>query len=47
MKRLLFTFAVACTLLPLKAQDTLTLGQCIRMGIENNLQLKARKRRIP
>ena len=27
MKRLLFTFAVACTLFPTKAQDTLTLGQ--------------------
>ena len=46
MKRLLFTFAVACTLLPLEAQDTLTLGQCIRMGIENNLQLKARRNEV-
>ena len=46
MRRLLFTFAVACTLLPLEAQDTLTLGQCIRMGIENNLQLKARRNEV-
>ena len=43
MKRLLFTFAVACTLFPLEAQETLTLGQCISMGIENNLQLKAKR----
>ena len=40
MKRLLFTIAVACALVPSKAQETLTLGQCISMGIENNLQLK-------
>ena len=35
MKRLLFTIAVACALVPSKA-----LGRCISMGIENNLQLK-------
>ncbi len=40
MKRLLFTIAVACALVPSKAQEALTLGQCISMGIENNLQLK-------
>ena len=40
MKRLLFTIAVACALVPSKAQETLTLGRCISMGIENNLQLK-------
>ena len=40
MKRLLFTIAVACALVSSKAQETLTLGQCISMGIENNLQLK-------
>ena len=43
MKRLLFTFVVACTLFPLKAQDTLTLKQCISMGIENNLQLQTKR----
>lgn len=46
MKRLLFTFAVACTLFPTKAQDTLTLGQCVSMGIENNLQLKTRRNEV-
>ena len=40
MKRLLFTIAAACALVPSTAQETLTLGQCISMGIENNLQLK-------
>ena len=37
MKRLLFTFAIACVLIPLKAQETLTLKQCLHIGIENNL----------
>ena len=40
MKRLLFTIAAACALVPSTAQETLTLGRCISMGIENNLQLK-------
>ena len=46
MKRLLFTFVVACTLFPLKAQDTLTLKQCISMGIENNLQLQTKRNEV-
>lgn len=46
MKRLLFTFAIACTLIPLKAQETLTLRQCLNMGIENNLQLKSKRNDI-
>ncbi len=46
MKRLLFTFAIACALIPLNAQETLTLSQCLRMGIENNLQLQARRNDI-
>lgn len=46
MKRLLFAFAVACTLFPLKAQDTLTLKQCISMGIENNLQLQTKRNEV-
>ena len=46
MKRLLFTFAITCALLPLKAQETLTLGQCISMGIENNLQLRTKRNEI-
>lgn len=46
MKRLLFTFAVLSTLFPLKAQETLTLEQCLLMGIENNLQLQTRRNDI-
>lgn len=46
MKRLLFTFAIACALVPLKAQETLTLKQCLSMGIENNLQLQTRRNDI-
>lgn len=46
MKRLLFTFAIACALIPLNAQETLTLSQCLRMGIENNLQLQTRRNDI-
>lgn len=46
MKRLLFTFAIACTLITLKAQETLTLRQCLNMGIENNLQLKSKRNDI-
>lgn len=46
MKRLLFTFAIACALVPLKAQKTLTLKQCLSMGIENNLQLQTRRNDI-
>ena len=42
MKRLLFTFAIACVLIPLKAQETLTLKQCLHIGIENNLQLQTK-----
>ena len=46
MKRLLFTFAIACALIPLNAQETLTLNQCLRMGIENNLQLQTKRNDI-
>lgn len=46
MKRLLFTFAFTCSLFPLKAQETLTLEQCIRMGIENNLSLQTKRNDI-
>lgn len=46
MKRLLFTFAIACVLIPLKAQETLTLKQCLHIGIENNLQLQTKRNDI-
>ena len=41
MKRLLLTFAVTCSLFPLKAQEVLTLEQCLKIGIENNLSRDA------
>ena len=46
MKRLLFTFAISCVLIPLKAQETLTLKQCLHIGIENNLQLQTKRNDI-
>lgn len=46
MKRLLFTFAIACVLIPLKAQETLTLKLCLHIGIENNLQLQTKRNDI-
>ena len=46
MKRLLLTFAVTCSLFPLKAQEVLTLEQCLKIGIENNLSLEARRNDI-
>ena len=46
MKRLLITFAVTCSLFPLKAQEVLTLEQCLKIGIENNLSLEARRNDI-
>ena len=47
MKRLLFIFSLFC--LPVVgagAQDTLTLKDCIRMGIENNLSLQTKRKEI-
>ena len=46
MKRLLLTFAVTCSLFPLRAQEVLTLEQCLKIGIENNLSLEARRNDI-
>ena len=47
MKRLLLTFAVTCSLFPLKAQEVLTLEQCLKTGIENNLSLETKRNDIP
>ena len=46
MKRLLLTFAVTCSLFPLKAQEVLTLEQCLKTGIENNLSLETKRNDI-
>ena len=40
MKRLLFIFALFGAMMPTGAQETLTLEDCLRIGIENNLSLK-------
>lgn len=40
MKQLLVIFTSLCTLFPAAAQDVLTLEDCLRLGIENNLSLK-------
>lgn len=46
MKRLVFTLVIASALFPLKAQEALTLKQCLLLGIENNLQLQTRRNDI-
>ena len=40
MKRLLFTFSLTLLAHYSMAQETLSLGQCLQMGIERNLNLK-------
>ena len=40
MKRLLFTFSFVFLASYGMAQETLSLGQCLKMGIERNLNLK-------
>lgn len=46
MRRLLFNIALACSLFPLKAQQVLTLEECLQTGIENNLTLQTRRNEI-
>ena len=46
MKLLLFTFAITLFCSQVGAQEKLTLQQCLKMGIENNLQLKIAKGEI-
>ena len=43
---ILLTFAVTCSLFPLKAQEVLTLEQCLKTGIENNLSLETKRNDI-
>ena len=46
MKQLLVIFTSLCVLVPVKAQDVLTLEECLRLGIENNLCLESSRNEI-
>ena len=46
MKQLLVIFTSLCVLVPVKAQDGLTLEECLRLGIENNLSLESSRNEI-
>lgn len=47
MKRLLFIFSFFClSLVGVEAQDVLTLEECLKMGIENNLSLQSKRNEI-
>ncbi|MCD8183181.1 MAG: TolC family protein [Bacteroides sp.] len=47
MKRLLFIFSFSCLpTMGIGAQDTLTLENCLRIGIENNLSLQSKQKDI-
>lgn len=46
MKQLLVIFTSLCALVPVKAQDVLTLEECLRLGIENNLSLESSRNEI-
>lgn len=47
MKRQLFTFSFLCLLaLGTRAQNTLTLEDCLKIGIENNLSLQSKRKEI-
>lgn len=46
MKQLLVIFTSLCVLVPVKAQDVLTLEECLRLGIEKNLSLESSRNEI-
>ncbi|WP_302570846.1 TolC family protein [Phocaeicola coprocola] len=46
MKQLLVIFTSLCVLVPVKAQDVLTLEECLRLGVENNLFLESSRNEI-
>ena len=46
MKRLLFIFALFSVMIPVGAQETLMLEDCLRIGIENNLSLKTSRNEV-
>lgn len=41
MKQLVVIFTSLCALMPVGAQEVLTLEECLRLGIENNLSLES------
>lgn len=46
MKQLLVIFTSLCVFVPVKAQDVLTLEECLLLGIENNLSLESSRNEI-
>ena len=46
MKQLLVIFTSLCVFVPVKAQAVLTLEECLRLGIENNLFLESSRNEI-
>ena len=46
MKQLLVIFTSLCVLVPVKAQDVLTLEESLRLGIEKNLSLESSRNEI-
>ena len=46
MRQLLFIFALVGTLSQAGAQETLTLEECLRLGIENNLTLRTSRNEV-
>ena len=41
MKKVLLMFALTVVVCSVMAQEVLSLGQCIRIGLDNNLSLKS------
>ncbi|CCY89598.1 MULTISPECIES: TolC family protein [unclassified Phocaeicola] len=46
MKQLVVIFTSLCALMPVGAQEVLTLEECLRLGIENNLSLESSRNEV-
>ena len=46
MRKLLLFFALAVSFMHVRAQETLTLEDCLRLGIENNLKLQTNRNEV-
>lgn len=46
MKQLVVIFTFLCALMPVGAQEVLTLEECLRLGIENNLSLESSRNEV-
>ena len=46
MRKLLFIFSLSCSFSALHAQEILTLEECLKIGIENNLDLQTKRNEI-